>query len=285
MDLSDTTQELGRAATAFWNWLEAFFPRALSALLVFVIGLVVARLASAAVTRLLSRARPIEATLRPIIASIVRYTILVVVIVAALGQLGVQTASILAALGAAGLAIGLALQGTLANIAAGLMLLWLRPFRAGDSIESGTNSGTVRELGLFATLLETVDGSYRFVPNQLLWNQPIVNFSRNPARLLTLTFNIGTRLPVDTARQALQAAVATEPRLLAGPSRPEVFVAGLTDTGVQMGLRGWVATADYGSVQREMTEKATRRIEAAALRAAGAGPAVPPESPPPAVSG
>ncbi len=281
MDIVETTQELGRVASAFWDWFEALLPRLASAGLVFLFGLLLSRAAAAGVTKLLSRARPIEPTLRPIIASIIRYTILIVVIVAALGQLGIQTASILAALGAAGLAIGLALQGTLANIAAGMMLLWLRPFRVGDSIESGPNTGTVKELGLFATLLETGDGNYRFVPNQLLWNQPIVNYSRNPNRLLSLTFSMGTSLGVEAARQAIEAALKAELRVLRAPP-PEPFVAGLTDTGLLMGLRAWVRNADFAKVQRDLTAEVTKRLREATADGESLPPPAAPSAMPPA---
>src|SRR5205085_9854665 len=132
----------------------------------------------------------IYATLEPIDATGVLYAILIVVYTAALGQLGLQTTSLLTVLGSAGLAIGLALQGTLTNIAAGIMLLYLRPFRAGDTIETPLVTGKVREIGLFATNMETLDGLYYFVPNSALWNVPLKNQTRNTRRLVTLTLSV-----------------------------------------------------------------------------------------------
>jgi small conductance mechanosensitive channel len=124
-------------------------PRLVAAVLILVIGTIVARWVSRAVYEISQRTTHIDPTLRPVLASMIRYAVLILVLIVALSQVGIQTASLLAVVGAAGLAIGLALQGTLSNFAAGLMLLWLRPFRIGDFIEVGAIAGTVREMGLF----------------------------------------------------------------------------------------------------------------------------------------
>ena len=121
----------------------------------------------------------LDPTLRPVLASMIRYAVLILVLIVALSQVGIQTASLLAVVGAAGLAIGLALQGALSNFAGGLMLLWLRPFRIGDFIEVGAIAGTVREMGLFACHLETFDGMFLFAPNSAIWNTPLKNHTRN----------------------------------------------------------------------------------------------------------
>src|SRR5207248_2549441 len=138
----------------------------------------------------------------------------------------IQTASILAALGAAGLAVGLALQGTLSNIAAGLMLLWLRPFRAGDYIETATVAGTVRDLGLFGTEIDTFDGVYRFVPNSEIWNKPLLNHTRNPVRMVGLTIGISAAGDPVKAEAILIELFQAGSGILAEPP-PEVFVDGI----------------------------------------------------------
>ena len=135
--------------------------------------------------------------------AVVRYTINIIVIVAALARIGVPTTSILAVLGAAGLAIGLALQGTLSNIAAGIMLLWLRPFRVGEFIDAGEIAGTVNEIGLFATELKTFDGIYSFVPNSELWNKSIFNYTRNPARMTNMEVGISYGSDIEKARRVM----------------------------------------------------------------------------------
>jgi small conductance mechanosensitive channel len=147
-----------------WSWSANLLPHLLTATIILVVGYLLA-------------------TVQPVIAAVVRHSILAVAVVAALGNLGVQTASLLAVLGAAGLAIGLALQGTLTNIAAGIMLLWLRPFHVGDYIEVPSNniSGTVKEIGLFACQLENFDGIFVFAPNGAVWNTALRNYSRNSA--------------------------------------------------------------------------------------------------------
>src|SRR5688500_2446705 len=164
MDLALTSEVVGNWAAVAWASAAAFLPRLVAALLILVFGAAIAGWAAGAARRLSERSKRIDPTLRPLIGAVVRYGLLILVLVAVLGQLGVQTASVLAALGAAGLAIGLALQGTLSNVAAGIMLLWLRPFRVGDAIErDGGIAGTVEELDLFHTQIRTFDGVYRFV--------------------------------------------------------------------------------------------------------------------------
>src|SRR5215469_3267272 len=166
-----------------WSWSANFLPRLLAAIIILIVGSLVATWIGQAVRKVLARSGRVDPTVQPVIAAVVRYSILALVLVAALGQLGIQTASLLAVVGAVGLAIGLALQGTLTNIAAGIMLLWLRPFRIGDYIEVGGQSGTVEEIGLFNCRLRTFDGLYLFMPNSAIWNAPLKNDTRNGGRL------------------------------------------------------------------------------------------------------
>jgi len=206
----------------------------------------------------------IDATLSAVIVSVVRYSILIVVLVAVLGQLGIQTTSILAALGAAGLAIGLAIQGTLSNIAAGMMLLWLRPFRIGDSIDTGTVAGTVKEVGLFATEMHSSDGIYLFVPNSELWNRRIINYSRLPTRLIDLKFRVACDDNLANGQQALQALASSDRRLAADPA-PAVFVDELGDSAVVLRMQVWAANVDYWMLRRALTERGKAALEAAGL--------------------
>ena len=135
----------------------------------------------------------------------IRYAVLILVLIVALSQVGIQTASLLAVVGAAGLAIGLAWQGTLSNFAAGLMLLWLRPFRIGDFIEVGAIAGTVREMGLFACHLETFDGMFLFAPNSAIWNNLLKNHTRNAGRLVSIDVTVSSNADIDRARDILAA--------------------------------------------------------------------------------
>ncbi|MNY05797.1 Small-conductance mechanosensitive channel [compost metagenome] len=166
-----------------------------------------------------------------------------------LGQFGVQTASILAALGAAGLAIGLALQGTLQNIAAGIMLLVLRPFRVGEYIETGT----VIEIGLFATELKTSDGLYRLAPNSTLWNVPITNYSRFPSRRHELSLTVKTDEDLTAAQNMLMKVVRSESRVLLDPA-PVTFVDSVSADSATVKLRYWVRSDSYFATTRDVTK-------------------------------
>ena len=154
-----------------------------------------------AVNRALGKVPNMDNTLRPFLANMVRWVILAFVIVAVLNQFGVETTSMIAVLGAAGLAIGLALQGTLSNVASGVMLLLMRPFKIGDFIAAGSLSGTVMEIGLFTSELKTGDGIYIMAPNSQIWNQNIINFARNPTRRIDILVGIAYDDDIDAAHQ------------------------------------------------------------------------------------
>ncbi len=248
---------------ALMAWLAIVLPNVAVALLMLGVGWAVAGWAERGAGRLLDRAR-IETTLRGVTTAVVRYAVLIVVVVAALGQLGIQTTSVLAALGAIGLAIGLALQGTLANIAAGIMLLWLRPFRVGDYIEAGNIAGTVKEVGLFASQLQSWDGIYQFVPNAELWNKRIINYSRLEQRLVDLKFSISYSDDIDRGRGVLLSLARADDRVLSDPA-PDCFVDELGDSAVVLALRIWTTTANYWPVRRGLMERGKTELEAAGL--------------------
>jgi small conductance mechanosensitive channel len=245
-------------------WAATVLPNLLVALLVLLGGWLLAGWTQRALGRMFAGQARIDLTLRGVIGSVARYTILVLAAVAALGQLGVHTTTVLAALGAIGLAIGLALQGTLANVAAGIMLLWLRPFKVGDAIEANGISGTLREVGLFASELETADGVFQFVPNAELWNRRVVNYSRLPTRQIDLRFAIAYDGSIAKAREALLQLATSDARIHGAPS-PQVFVAELTECAVVLGLQAWTDTGDYWPVRRALTEQGKQALEVAGL--------------------
>lgn len=263
-DAAHLTGEIGTLFTAFLAWAAIAVPRFVGAIVLLVVGWWIALRLESATVRMLDRQRRIDPTLRGVISSVVRYAVLVIVVVAVLGQLGIQTTSILAALGAAGLAIGLAIQGTLSNIAAGLMLLWLRPFRVGDYIDTGSVAGTVKEVGLFATEMQSWDGVFLFVPNSELWNKKITNYSRLPTRLVDLAFGVDYTDDLDKGEQVLRTLAAEDARVMTA-SAPEVFVDAISDSAVVLRLRFWSSNADYWPVKRELTKKGKAALEAAGL--------------------
>lgn len=263
MDPVKLSAEATTFVTKFALWGLSLLPSLLAAAVLLAGGWWIAGRAERGVVRLLNGQSRFDPTLRGVISSLVRYAILILVVIAVLGQLGIQTTSVLAARGAAGLAIGLALQGTLSNIAAGVMLLWLRPFKVGDYIDTGTVAGTVKEVGLFASELHTWEGVFLFVPNSELWNKRIVNYSRLPTRLLDLQFGVGYGDDLAKGREVL-LQLAGDPRVHRHPA-PEVFVHQLADSAVVLALRAWTSTADYWPVRRALTERGKAALEAAGL--------------------
>ena len=214
MDFTQVTS-LGPIVLA---WATDFLPRLVTALIILVVGYYGASWAARGTRSLLTRANHNDMTMVPIAGNAVRYGILIFVFIAALGQLGVQTTSVLAVLGAAGLAVGLALQGTLSNIAAGIMLLWLRPFRVGDYIEISSVAGTAEEINLFHSRLRTWDGIYKFVPNSQLWNTTLTNYSRNRTRLILIEFGIAYEDDIATGRKVLADLARRPPRRARRPA-------------------------------------------------------------------
>jgi len=224
-----------------------------SAVIILIAGYIVAGWATRKIEARLQRAEKFDATLVPIIGQVVRYVILGFTVVLVLAQFGVQTASLIAAIGAAGLAIGLALQGTLQNVAAGMMLLILRPFQVGDWIEAAGQSGTAEEIGLFMTRLQNFEGLYVAVPNSKIWADTIVNHSRNPHRQLVLDAGISYDDDIDRARQVLRDMVEADERILRRPAPPAVLVTGYGDSAVNLQIRAWTRNTDYWDVRFDMT--------------------------------
>jgi small conductance mechanosensitive channel len=258
---------LDRVFDVAWGLAATLVPRLIFAVIILVVGAMIAKWVARAVSAAVAETGRIDETARPALASAARYGVLIVTFIAALSQIGVQTASLLAALGAAGLAIGLALQGTLANIAAGIMLLWLRPFRIGDYIEivSATPfAGTVKEIGLFACLLETYDGLFVFAPNSSIWTFPLRNHSRNSGRLVSFNVGFAPGADMKRARAVLLQAIGDHPGVLANPP-PEVFVANMNAGTPMATCRLWAGPGGVGAVQRSMFDAAQRALEAADL--------------------
>lgn len=195
----------------------------------------------------------VDPTLSPILASIARYAGLILTFVVALGQFGIQTTSIIAVLGAAGLAIGLALQGTLSNVAAGIMLLLLRPFGVGDWIEANGISGTVREIGLFATQIDTFENVYISVPNSSIWSSIIINHSRHDVRRMDIDIGIGYESDLDVAEQALMSLCEDE-RIQKTPA-PVFLVVAYGDSAITVRLRLYAKYSDYFKLNWDLNRR------------------------------
>ena len=200
---------------------------------------------------------PIDLTLIPLMASLFRYAVLVLTFILVLGQFGVQTTGLIAVMGAAGLAIGLALQGTLSNVAAGVMLLILRPFRVGQFVEISNHQGTVREIGLFTTILVTRDMTYVSIPNSAVFGGTIINYTREPHRRVDFTVPVDIVNDVELVERAIAGALTANAHVLKKPE-PSVGISALQDYTMMMFVRGYVVSRDYWlalpSIQKDVKQ-------------------------------
>lgn len=219
------------------------------AALVLVVGWTLGNQAN----KTISKISKLDTTLKSFLGTAAKYAIFALAIITVLQQFGVETTSLLAVLGAAGLAIGLALQGTLSNVSAGVMLLILRPFNVGDFISSAGVTGTVKSLGLFATEMATPDNIYIFVPNSKLWNTDIQNFSRNKIRRQDLVFGISYNDDINKAFKTIEKAVAKEERILKDHEgkEPTIMVTNLGASSVDITLRVWTQAADFWALKTD----------------------------------
>ena len=225
-----------------------------------IIGFWLSSKASSMVRMQMSTLQRVDKTLAPILASIIRYAGFILTLVVALGQFGVQTTSIIAVLGAAGLAIGLALQGTLSNVASGIMLLLLRPFSVGDWIETNSISGTVREIGLFATQIDTFDNIYITVPNSSIWSATIINNSRHQIRRMDLDIGIGYNSDLNEVEKAL-LTLTNDKRILLDPE-PQFLVVDYADSAILVRLRLYAQYEDFFALNWDLKRRLKPLLDA-----------------------
>lgn len=230
-----------------------------TAILIVIIGWWIAARITRVVRRLMTNAA-LDPTLVSFVSNLAYYAALVFVLVAAIGQLGIQTTSLIAVLGAAGLAIGLALQGSLANFSAGLLLVLFRPFQAGHYIEGAGVAGTVREIQIFATYLTTPDNKLVVIPNAKLMGDNIINYSANDTRRVDITVGVAYHDDLRMVRQVLEGIIDKEERILPDPG-PAIAVTALEDNSVSFVMRVWVNTPDYWSVYYDLIERIKTRFD------------------------
>jgi small conductance mechanosensitive channel len=206
--------------------------------------------------------RGLDEMLVGFLGAILYSILLVAVIIAAVGQLGIQTTPLVAVLGAAGLAIGLALQNSLGNFASGVMLVLFRPFTKGDYVEAGGTSGTVDEVGIFTTVLNTPDNRRVIVPNGQITNDTITNYSAHSTRRIDLIIGVGYGDDLKVARETLEQTLRSHDKVLDEPE-PIVWVMDLADSSVNVAVRPWVQAADYWQVRNELLEQIKVALEKA----------------------
>lgn len=231
-------------------WVGEYGLRLIVALVIFYVGLLLSRRVSALVGRLMGHAK-VDETLICFGRNMIFYLLITAVGIAALGQLGINVTSFLAVLGAAGLAVGLALKDSLSNFASGVMLILFRFFRVGDYVTVAGTSGTVKAVNLFNTELATPDNQKVYVPNASITGGVIVNVTANDTRRIDLVVGIGYGDKISQAQAILERLVAADPRILETPA-PAVAVAELADSSVNFVVRPWVATGDYWAVRFDL---------------------------------
>ena len=251
--LKELMEDPQRILEVLESWATDFGPKVLAALATLVIGVLVAKAVTRAIRRLMVKAH-LDATLARFLSSIAYMGLVVLVLITAVGQLGVQTTSFVAIIGAAGLAVGFALQGSLGNLAAGVMIILFRPFKAGDFVEAGGHSGVIEEIQIFATVMRTGDNKKIILPNSSVTDGSIVNYSAKDTRRVDLVFGIGYSDDIDAARQVIGRILEADPRVLKDPA-PVVAVSELADSSVNFVVRPWVATADYWNVRFDLIER------------------------------
>lgn len=247
------SDELQKVATNVVETMTAYGMSVIGAVVILMAGWIVAGLAQRGILKATARSPRIDDTLGSFFAGAIRYAVLAFTITAVLARFGVQTASIIAVLGALGLAIGLALQGTLANVAAGLLILFLRPFKIGDYVEAAGTGGTIRAVSLFTTEMNTPDNVLTIVPNGQIIAGVIRNYTANPTRRLDLVVGIAYEDQIDKALGVMKEIVGADARILSDPA-PQFLVGELADSSVNLIARFWCGRDDYWPVKFDLTK-------------------------------
>jgi small conductance mechanosensitive channel len=242
-----------------WEILTVYGLKVLAGIAVFLVGRWIAKGLTRGVERLMTKSK-VDPTLIKFTGNVAYIALLTFVILAALGQLGIQTTSFIAVLGAAGLAVGLALQGSLANFAAGFLMILFRPFKVGDFIEGANVGGTVEEIQIFTTKIVTPDNKTVIVPNAKLTNDNIVNWTVKGTRRVDMVFGIGYGEDIDKAKKVIADVLAQDPRILPEPVT-RIAVSELADSSVNFVVRPWVQSGDYWNVHFDTTEKVKKAFD------------------------
>jgi small conductance mechanosensitive channel len=251
-----------------WELYSAAIVDLVKNLVVSIIIITTGMTLSKAIRKLITKAGSsgfsVDETVTSLLRHIVRYGIVIICVIMILNVFGVNTASLIAVLGAAGVAIGLALKDTLGNIAAGIILLFLGTYRRGEYIEFGSYSGTVKDINLFTTILETFDGIYVSAPNSSIWGTPLKNYTRNGKRRMELSVGIAYSDSVETAFQVMRDIIAAETRFLKEPA-PQVVLQSMQDSSVVIAIRAWAANQVYWDIYWEQMRNIKTKIGEAGL--------------------
>jgi small conductance mechanosensitive channel len=243
---------LENALNTIYDFVVAYGIKIVGAILILIVGRIVAGLIRKGVVRGLNKTN-MDVVLVTFFGHLVYYGVMAFVILAALAKFGIQTASFVAVMGAAGFAVGFAMQGSLSNFAAGVMLLVFRPFKVGDFVDVGGTAGTVKEIQLFTTILATPDNVKVIVPNGSVFGQTIKNFAGYDTRRVDLVIGIGYDSPIGKAKEIMEDLIKKDPRTLDDPAH-QIAVSELADSSVNFVVRCWVKKEDYWGVKFDLTE-------------------------------
>lgn len=248
---------------AVWQWVSMYSLNIIGAILIFIVGKWLARRISKLLTRLLER-NNVDLTLVNFLSNLTYYTLIILVVVAAAGRLGINTASFLTIIGAAGLAVGLALKDSLSNFAAGVMLVLFRPFTIGDVVSTAGITAKVEKITIFNTLFCSPDNQLIIVPNNKIISDIITNINAKDTRRVDLTVGISYSDDMARTKEILDRLAKEDSRILADPA-PQVAVAELADSSVNLVFRPWVKTADYWNVKFDLTERIKNALDEAGI--------------------
>ncbi len=246
-----------------YELLTLYGLKLIAALVIFVIGRWVAKIVGKIIERVMKR-KDIDPTIIAFVSNLSNMVLLAFVVIAALSQVGIQTTSFIALLGAAGLAIGLALQGSLSNFAAGFLMIIFRPFRVGDYVEVAGVEGDVEEILIFTTTLKTKDNKIIIIPNAQISNGNIINYTSAGIRRVDMVFGIGYGDDIDQAKTLFMETIKSDSRILDDPA-PQVALSELGDSSVNFVVRPWVNAVDYWDVMFDVTEAVKKRMDAQGL--------------------
>jgi len=241
-------------------WLTLYSLKIVAAVILFIVGRWVAKLIKNIVKTSMTKAK-VDQSLIGFVGNITYVALMLIVIIAALNQLGVQTTSFIAIIGAAGLAVGLALQKSLANFAAGVLMILFHPFKVGDYIEGGGMAGTVEEMSIFTTVLKSPDNKVIIVPNAKIMGDNIINYSAEDTRRLDLVFGVSYNDDLKKVKKVLNDILENDTRILKDPA-PKVAVLELADSSVNFAVRPWVPTGEYWNVFFDLKETIKERFDA-----------------------
>lgn len=255
--------QLTNYASLLWNAVLDYSPKIISAFVILIVGIYAIRLITRLIKKIMVK-RDLDPTLTKFLADILIWALRILLFIAFISKLGVETSSFVAILGAMGLAVGLSLQGSLSNFAGGMLIILFKPFKVGDTIEAQGQIATVLEIQIFVTKLVTANNQTIFIPNGILSNGTIINYSTQGQRRADLTIAISYETDIKKAKEIIAEVMRSNPKVLSTPA-PEVGVKNLTDNAIQLAVRPWAKNEDFGAVFSETLENCKLAFDAAGI--------------------